>query len=489
MIRMLEILQQSGFKKGKFNMLQLIGEYIGIVFGSFITIYMVLVISFYSVILLLSLLQLRREYKLDKEQAYDEYLNDLYTKPISIIVPAFNEEAGLIQSVRSLLGINYPTYEIIVVNDGSTDNSLNKMIRHYEMKEIKKVIRKHVETKNIKGIYQSSTLPNLYLIDKENGGKADALNVGLNFSHYPYICSLDGDSVLERDAFLKVMKPIMLSNEDVIASGGSVRIANGCKISNGNLLEVGLSKHPLVVMQIIEYLRAFLMGRIGLSRHNLLLIVSGAFGVFSKSWVAEAGGYKTTTVGEDMELVVRLHRLIKEKGVKKKIVYVPDPVCWTEVPEETKFLRRQRRRWHRGLFESLWAHRKLAFNPKYGSIGMISFPYFWIVEFFGPIIELSGYIYVLCSLFFGGIYLEFAIIIFLLSCLYGSLFSMASVLLEEWSLRKYPKVSHIVKLFLYSMTETLWYRPLTVFWRCEGIWQIIVGEKGWGEMKRKGVSE
>ncbi|MCM2982509.1 glycosyl transferase [Niallia circulans] len=459
------------------------------IFATFIAVYMIIIILFYSVILFISMLQLRKEYKLNREDTFDDVSNEWYTKPVSIIVPAYNEEAGIIPSVRSLLSINYPQFEIIVVNDGSKDHTLQKMIEQYEMVHIEKVVRKQLTTKPIKGIYQSKLLPKLYLIDKENGGKADALNTGLNFSHFPYICSLDGDSVLERDAFLKVMKPIMDSDEEVIASSGSIRIANGCKIKNGQVLEIGLSRNPLVIMQIIEYLRAFLMGRIGLSRHNLLLIISGAFGVFSKKWVLKAGGYQTNTVGEDMELVVRIHRLLKETKEKKKIVYVPDPVCWTEVPEEITFLRRQRRRWHRGLYESLWNHRKLTFNPKYGNIGLISFPYFWLIEFLGPIVEFLGYVYTIIALFFGGVYLEFAILILLLSCIYGSIFSMAAVLLEEWSLRKYPKVSHIISLFFYSLTESFWYRPLTVFWRCEGIWQLIRSDKSWGEMSRKGVSE
>ncbi|WP_409288666.1 glycosyltransferase family 2 protein [Peribacillus sp. SCS-37] len=458
-------------------------------FGIFIAVYMIIVISFYSVILFISMLQLRKEYNLDTDLAYEEYENENFTRPVSIIVPAYNEEAGIIPSVRSLLGINYPEFEIIVVNDGSKDSTLETMIRHYGMKEINKAIRQQVPAKKVRAVYQSEMLPHLYLIDKDNGGKADALNAGLNLSSFPYFCSLDGDSILERDAFIKVMKPIIQSNEEVIASGGSIRIANGCEIENGNILKVGLSRNPLVIMQTIEYLRAFLMGRIGLSRHNLLLIISGAFGVFSKKWVIDAGGYKRDTVGEDMELVVRLHRLIKEKGQRKRIVYIPDPVCWTEVPEEMKYLRRQRSRWHRGLFESLSNHRNMVFNPKYGSIGFISFPYFWIVEFLGPIVELTGYLYIILALFLGGIYMEFAILIFLLSCLYGSIFSMASVLLEEWSLRKYPRISHLVKLFFYSVTETLWYRPLTVLWRFEGIIQIIKGDVSWGDMKRKGVSK
>ena len=470
-------------------MIENIWSGVGLFFGSFITIYMFVVIVFYSILMLISAVQLRKEYKLDGDESYEEYIHGVYVKPISILVPAYNEEAGIIPSVRSLISIQYPSFEVIVINDGSKDSTLEKMIEHYEMFPIQKVVRTQIPSNTIKAVYQSRILPHLYLIDKENGGKADALNAGLNVSSYPYFCSLDGDSILERDAFVKVMKPILESNGDVIASGGSIRIANGCKIQNGNILKVGLSEKPLVIMQTIEYLRAFLMGRIGLSRHNLLLIVSGAFGVFSKSWVMEAGGYKKNTVGEDMELVVRLHRLIKEKKLKKKIVYIPEPVCWTEVPEEMTYLRRQRRRWHQGLFESLWSHKKMLLNPKYGNLGFISLPYFWIVEFFGPIVECLGYLYVLLALFFGGIYMEFAILIFLLTCLYGSIFSMAAVLLEEWSLRKYPKVSDIMKLFFYSLTETLWYRPLTVFWRMEGIWNLLRGNHSWGEMKRKGVSQ
>ncbi|MCA1029823.1 glycosyltransferase [Bacillus timonensis] len=448
---------------------------------------MLFVVLFYTTMLIISLFQLRRSYQLDDVEHYEDLLHVSYTKPISILVPAYNESAGIYSSVRSLLSIEYPEYEIIVVNDGSTDDTLEKLIEKFQLVKTNRVIRQQLETKQVNAVYRSKIYDHLYVVDKINGGKADALNVGINVSNFPYFCSIDGDSVLERDAFLKVMKPIIESDGDVIASGGSIRIANGCEIDSGEIVKIGLSNKPLVVMQVIEYLRAFLMGRIGLSKHNLLLIVSGAFGVFSKQWVIEAGGY-AHTVGEDMELVVRLHRLIKERNVDKRIIYVADPVCWTEAPESMKFLRRQRSRWHRGLFESLWTHRKLMFNPKYGSIGFVSMPYFFFIEFLGPVIELSGYLMMIISIFLGGVYIEFAILLFLLSILYGSMFSMAAVLLEEWSLRKFPKVSDIIRLFLYSMTETLWYRPLTVLWRCEGIYHLLIRKRGWGEMVRKGVS-
>ncbi|MBM6617645.1 glycosyltransferase family 2 protein [Bacillus suaedaesalsae] len=456
--------------------------------GWFIVFYMAFVIIFYSAMLLISFVHLRTQYQLDESEPYGDLLNVSYTKPISILVPAYNESAGIYGSIRSLLSIEYPEFEVIVINDGSKDDTLEKMISRFDMVKINRVVQTKLDTKDIKGVYQSTIYNHLFLIDKINGGKADSLNAGINMSAYPYFCSLDGDSVLERDAFLKVMKPIIDSNGEVIASGGSIRIANGCTIESGEIVKIGLSTKPLVVMQVIEYLRAFLMGRIGMSRHNLLLIVSGAFGVFSKNWVIDAGGYNHKTVGEDMELVVRLHRLIKERKENKKIVYVADPVCWTEAPEDFKFLRRQRTRWHRGLFESLWAHKKLMFNPKYGSIGFISMPYFLFIEFLGPVIELIGLIIMVISIFIGGIYFEFAILLFLMSILYGSVFSMMAVLLEEWSLRKFPKVMDIVRLVFFSLTETLWYRPLTVLWRCEGIWHILIRKRGWGEMIRKGVS-
>jgi cellulose synthase/poly-beta-1,6-N-acetylglucosamine synthase-like glycosyltransferase len=458
-----------------------------VISSSFIFIYMIIVILFYSILLLTSIFQLRKEYQLDDEEPYEEILQVSYSKPVSILVPAYNEGVGIYSSVRSLLSIEYPEYEVVVINDGSKDDTLEKLIERFSLVKTNRVIQKKIDTKDVKAVYRSTIYDHLIVVDKENGGKADALNVGINVSRYPYFCSMDGDSILERDAFIKVMKPIIESDGEVIASGGSVRIANGCKIESGEIVSVGLPSKPLVVMQIIEYLRAFLMGRIGLSKHNLLLIVSGAFGVFSKQWVIEAGGY-SHTVGEDMELVVRLHRLVKERKVDKKIVYVADPVCWTEAPESLKFLRRQRNRWHRGLFDSLWRHRKLMFNPKYGSIGFVSMPYFFFIEFLGPVVELFGYFVMGVSIFLGGIYIEFAILLFLLSILYGSVFSMAAVLLEEWSLRKFPKVSDILRLFFYSFTETLWYRPLTVLWRCEGILHLLLRKQGWGEMVRKGVS-
>ncbi|UNL85659.1 glycosyltransferase family 2 protein [Priestia koreensis] len=452
-----------------------------------ILIYTLIVISTYSVMFMISFFYVRRLRDLHPKNPYDVLVETTFTKPISILVPAYNEEKGIIGSVSSLLSIQYPEYEVIVVNDGSRDQTLETLIDHFELILIDHEYKPELQTKSVHAVYHSKLNPALYVVDKENGGKADALNVGINLSHFPYVCAIDADSVLERDAFLKVMKPILDEDEEVVAIGGSVRIANGCRIEGGEVMEIGLSKSPLVILQVIEYLRAFLMGRIGLSRNNLLLIVSGAFGVFSKKWVKVVGGY-AETVGEDMELIVRLHRYICEEKLNLKIVYIPEPVCWTEAPESLSILRKQRTRWQRGLFESLWMHKKMIGNPHYGKIGLVSIPYFVFIELLGPIIEMMGYLLLIVFLIMGNLYVDFAIKLLLLNVLYGSILSAFAVTLEEWSFRKYPKLTHIWKLFLYSFTESFWYRPLTVIWRCEGLLQVLFRKKGWGDMVRKGVS-
>lgn len=461
-------------------------------FNMLLVVYVALVSAFYLILFAASARKLRAERGL-RAAAYEDALNSAFTPPLSIIVPAYNEEVGIVSSIRSLLSINYREYEIIVVNDGSKDNTVEKLIREFDMLEQKeKVIWSGLrkETKPIRKVYRSRRHGNLVLLDKDNGGKSDALNAGINMSKYPYFVSLDGDTVLENDAFLKVVRPIMEASpgEEIIASGGNVGIANGSAIFSGHLSpeDVGLSRNRVVVMQVIEYLRGFLMGRIALAHYNVLLIVSGAFGVFRKDWVIEAGGYEVGTVGEDMELIVRLHRMIREKKSKARIAYIPDTVCWTEAPESLEILKRQRTRWHRGLFESLWKHRRMTFNPRYGRIGLVAFPYYLLVELLGPLVEFIGYLTLLVNGVLGKVFWEFSAVLFLMLLVYGSFLSMGAVLLEEWSMRKYPRVSHLVRLFLYAMTETFWYRPIMTVWRFQGLIQAIRGKKhGWGDMVRK----
>ncbi|MCI3922559.1 glycosyltransferase family 2 protein [Paenibacillus sp. TRM 82003] len=457
--------------------------------------YVLAVIGFYTLLLLLATRKLAKERNVIPVQL-EEVQHSAFTPPLSILVPAYNEEVNIVDSVRSLLGINYGLFEIIVVNDGSKDRTVDVMIEHFDMFPVRNKVQwsgLRKETKPINAVYSSRKHPNLLLVDKENGGKADALNVGINLSHYPYFVSLDGDTVLDPNAFVRVMKPILEAKpgEEIIATGGSIGIVNGSPVVGGYLKqdEVVLPRNPLVAMQVIEYLRAFLMGRIGLSEMNLLLIISGAFGVFRKDWVIEAGGYETGTIGEDMELVVRLHRLIREKKSGAQIAYVPDPVCWTEAPETLSVLKRQRTRWHRGLFESLWRHRVMMMNPKYGRIGMVAMPYFLLVELFGPIIEVFGYVTVALGYAFDVLNVPFVIAYALLMLLYGSLLTSGTVLLEELSLRKYNRVFDVTRMMLYALSESFWYRPIMLLYRWIGFIQAVRGKKhGWGDMARRGIS-
>lgn len=457
--------------------------------GWFIFLYMTFVILTYSTMLIVAFFQLRKLRNMDITDRDNESIDTMFAKPVSIIVPAYNEEAGIIDSIHSLLSLRYPQKEVIVVNDGSTDNTKQKVIEQFRMEPIHKTIRVQIKTESITQIFQSTIHPDLLLIDKKNGGKADALNAGINLSKNPYFCSIDGDSILDRNSLLRVMRPIILSDGEVIATGGNVRIANGLDVQLGSILSNGLPKNNLIIMQVVEYIRAFLMGRIALSKYNLILIISGAFSVFSKKYVIEVGGYCKNFIGEDMELVVHLHRYIKENKLNKRIEFLADPVCWTETPHSLSDLRKQRRRWHQGLIESLWKHRKMTFNPKYGTIGLISFPYFWLVECLGPIAELIGYIYIIVAFFLGDIYYEFSILLILLFVIYGAVYSVFSVLLEAWSMNTYPKIGDLTKILLISLTENFWYRPCTLLFRFEGIIRFLIGKNDWGSLKRTGLSK
>ncbi|MGB2867099.1 MAG: glycosyltransferase family 2 protein, partial [Bacteroidota bacterium] len=360
---------------------------------AFVVMYFICVNIMYAVMMGLSYREIMTYMRHNSFSNFRSMLQSELTPPISILAPAYNEEATVVQSVRSLLKLNYGRYEVIVINDGSKDETLATLVREFQMFPSKRIYQPEIASKPVRGIYRSrkAEYKDLIVVDKENGGKADALNVGINAASYEFICAIDADSLLEDDALQKVMKPF-LEDSRVIASGGIVRIANGCEVVNGRVVRVGLSNKFLPIFQVVEYFRAFLSGRMGWQGVNGLLIISGAFGMFKRQAVVEVGGYRSDTVGEDMELVARLHRTKREKREPYRIVFVPDPVCWTEAPETLKILARQRNRWHRGLLDVILIHRKMLLNESYGVIGMAAMPYFFFVELLGPLIEFIGYV-------------------------------------------------------------------------------------------------
>ena len=461
-----------------------------LLFNYFVLIYFFLINSTYILLTVLSFISLR--WYMKESLVIKSYKKKLFQysfyKPISILVPAYNEEATICENLKSLLQLHYPEFEIIVINDGSTDETLRELQQRYRLKRSYHPIMNHIPCENIKGLYTSNEYPHLVVVDKFNGGKADALNAGINVSRYPMVSAIDSDSILEPEAMLNLIRPF-LDDPRTVAAGGIVRVANGCKTRAGEIVEIDLSSSWLPNFQIVEYLRSFLFGRVGWDILNGLLIISGAFGLFRKDAIVALGGYRSDTIGEDMELIVRLHHEMREKKKPYRITFVPEPVCWTEVPESLKILGRQRNRWQRGLIESLLAHKKMLLNPRFGIVGLFAMPFFFFFEMLGPVIELTGYFVFLFSLIFGIINIQFAILFFFVSIVLGVVLSVSALVLEELSFRKYPRYSHIVKLFIFSIMENFGYRQLNTWWRVRGILDFMTGEKKWGTMERRGMTQ
>jgi cellulose synthase/poly-beta-1,6-N-acetylglucosamine synthase-like glycosyltransferase len=404
--------------------------------------------------------------------------------PISLVIPAKDEESTIAGTVRSLLQLEYPSFEIIVVSDGSTDGTLDVLRREFRLVPFPAAYRVSIPTQPIRAVYRSLKHANLRVIDKENGGKSDALNAGLNAVKCPLFCAVDADSVLQRDSLQRVVRPF-LEDPTTIASGGTIRVANGCRVSEGFIETVGMPRSWLARIQVVEYLRAFLFGRMGWSPMNAMLIVSGAFGLFRRSVVVEAGGYRTDTVGEDMELVTRLHRLHRLSGKRYRIVFVPDPICWTEVPESLAVLCRQRMRWQRGLLESLAANWRLAFHPRGGAAGWFAFPVLFVFEALGPVVEASGYAFLVASFLLG--YMSWsAFVAFLLAAVgTGALLSTSSLLLEEISFHLYKRPRHLAVLLAAMLIENFGYRQLQALWRVRAAVEWAFRRRAqWGEMTR-----
>ena len=450
--------------------------------------YFIAINGVYSVLLLISYFSILKYQRRIQHEQWRRVIQSPLTIPVSVIAPAYNEEFTIVESVKSLLMLEYAEFEVIVVNDGSNDKTLEKLKIAFNLQLIPADIEARVPAKPILGIYRSPDNRSLVVVDKTNGGKADALNAGINVSRYPVICAIDADSLIEGNALLRVTKPFQERFSKVVAVGGIVRVANGCNIEAGRVVKVGLPHGWLPMIQTVEYLRAFLFGRSGWSALHSLLIISGAFGVFRKDVVIAIGGYRHDTVGEDMELVVRMPRYLREHQRKYEMHFLADPVCWTEVPESLKTLGRQRNRWQRGLIDSLRIHRKMMLNPRYGLIGMVAFPYFVFFEMLAPIVEMSGYIIIPLSFALGIVNFPFFALFLTVAILIGVILSTGSVVLEELSFRRYPKTSDLLRLVVFGFLENFGYRQLTSWWRLKGFWDYFRGNTAWGKMERKGFT-
>lgn len=456
--------------------------YLWFVFGFFVAFVLV-----HSLVLILAAVELRRYAARGRAANLRVTLRSPLAPSISILVPAFNEAPGIADSVRSLLALDYPQYEIIVINDGSTDGTCQRLIEAFGLHPVQRPTPPFLAHEPVRAVYAPRSRLKLLVIDKENGGKADALNAGINFASCELVCSVDADSVLEQDALAKTALPFIEDPVRTVATGGMVRVANGCRVEHGRVLDVALPRSRLAMFQVVEYVRAFFATRTGWTVMNALLIVSGAFGMFRRDVIIEAGGYRTDTVGEDLELVARLHRTCRKARRPYRIVYVPDPVCWTEAPETMRYLRVQRRRWQRGCLETLFFNRGMIFNPRYRAVGLIAMPAMLIFEVAGPLVELAGYAVSVALLVLGRIGPVTFVLFLALSVLYGLFLTLGAVMLEDATANRFPAWEDLRRVMLYALGENCGYRQLLHVWRVEAYWHVF-RKPQWGTMERKGFS-
>ncbi len=412
---------------------------------------------------------------------------------ITIIAPAFNEGLTIVENIRSLLSLRYVNYEVMVVNDGSKDDTMMKMIEAYDLEKIDRLIDPEIKSQPIRGVYKSRqrSFSKLTVIDKVNGGKSDALNTGLQLSVNKYVGCIDVDCLLMPDALLHVVKSFyQRSQKRVIAVGGVIRIANSCRIEGGKLEEIRLPKNWLARFQVLEYTRSFLLGRMAWGQLDSLLIISGAFGFFDREIALAAGGYDTKTVGEDMEIIFRMRRFMHDKKEPYTIEYMPDPLCWTEVPESISMLINQRDRWSRGSLETLFKHRDMFFNSRFGRLGLLSYPYWFFYEWLAPILEITGLISILLFYYLGMLNVEFFLGISLMVYAFAVMFSMYAILWEVYTYNQYTRTRDILTLIVFALVEPLAFHPIVTYSAIRGNYKKLFRvESGWGTLTRKGFSK
>jgi len=470
--------------------IELVGEfYEGTVF-----IYGTTLLIIYAILAMLSLFAVRRFARLESKINYDLLLKSKLTPGVSVIAPAFNESITIIQNVHSLLNLNYPKYEVIIINDGSTDDSLEKMITEFELIEIDFAYNERLKTKPVKRIFRSSnpSYNKLTVVDKENGkAKADASNAGINVCSFDYFVCTDVDSILDRDTIMKLIKPIMDDNQKrVIATGATLRMANSCVVEQGFMQRVVVPKQLLPRFQEIEYIRSFVMGKMGWSAINCVPNVSGGLGLFDKEISIQAGGYDPQSFGEDMEMVIRMMTYCINYKIPYAIRYIPITLCWTEGPVSLKVYGRQRSRWARGLAQLMYAHRKTLFNPSYGRLGMIVMPYNLVFELLAPLVEALGLIYYTVIIILDHINWPYAIILLIFVYSYAIMISTLSVLWDQITYHTYKTWREIATLCLTAFFEMIIYHPLIVFYSLKGYWNFLANRKHtWGNMQRQGFGQ
>jgi cellulose synthase/poly-beta-1,6-N-acetylglucosamine synthase-like glycosyltransferase len=452
-----------------------------------IVVYFVVTNAMYTVLMGISLYTVILHARYSASRRHRSIADSPSTPPVALIVAAHNEENAIVDTVLSLLALDYPEKEVVVVDDGSTDGTAERLIERFGLEAMDLLYREVVPAKRPFAFYHNPRQPELLLISKPNGGKPDAINAGINMARSPYFCTVDADSIIEYDALLRLMAPVVQSEVLTVVSGGVVRIANGCRLENGRVVELDLPKTWIERCQVVEYMRTFLFGRPGWNLLNATFICSGAFCLFHRETVLQAGGFSTDTVTEDVDVIATLHRFLRKKGTKYRMVFTADPVCWTEAPHTVAMLARQRRRWQLGLTQTVMKHNDMIFNPRYGAVGMISMPFHAYIEAIGCVVEAAGTLFVPVSFLIGAMPFSLFMLILFLAIGYGTLLSMGSVLLAELNLHRYPHLRQVMILMGYAVVECVGYRQMTAFFRAQGVLKYLTGSTRWELVAHKGA--
>lgn len=449
-------------------------------------------LSIYLVLGILSYIAVKSYHKSKYFLNNDVLIKSNHVLGVSVIAPAFNEGSTIVYNVMSLLSQEYPKFEVIIVNDGSTDDTLEKLIKEFSLVKVDFFYQERIDTKPVRGHYKSTNpiYSKLLVVDKENGkSKADASNAGINSAKYSLFLCTDVDCILRNDTIVMLTKPFLESPSKVIATGAAIRISNSCEFKDGALYKSHYPKSFFPRFQELEYLRSFIFGRMAWTRTNGLLLVSGGLGMFDKEIVIEVGGYWHKSLGEDMELITRMRKLMSEKKQKFSIKYIPESLCWTEVPSDKTIFLRQRVRWARGLIQTLYLHKKMIFNPKYGKTGMVVLPYFLFCEFAVPLLEVFGVMVLIINFIFFSINYEFLFLVTVFVYLFYITITIVSIYLDQLLHKQYANFKELTTLIIMVFLEPILYHPFNVYASIKGYWNFIRNrEMVWGTMTRQGFN-
>ncbi|OLF07299.1 glycosyltransferase family 2 protein [Actinophytocola xanthii] len=453
--------------------------------------YFLLINSSYLLLVLLAAVSLVGHMRRTRHRGAAESLRGRLAPGVSVIMPAYNEAAGIVAAVQAMLALRYPRHEVVVVDDGSTDDTFGRLAAAFDLVELDRVLPAEVP---VTAPVHAVAVPRdgrtrLVVVRKENSGKTEAVNAGINASAEPLVAVVDADSLLDPDALLTVAKPFTDDPTRVVATGGVIRPANGCTVVAGRVVRIGMPARWLARIQVAEYLRAFLLGRAGWSRLGAVVLISGAFGLFRRDVLVEVGGMRAGTLGEDFDLVVRMHKHLRDQRRDYRIVFVAEPIAWTEVPSTAAVLRRQRRRWHRGLWETLWTYRGMVGRRRYGRVGTVALPWYWLFELLAPVLELGGLVLVTAGLAVGAVGPGYVGLFLAVAYGYAIVLSLAVLVIEELSFHKYPRWQDLAVLLAAAVLENVGYRQITAWWRLEGAWQAVTRRTPvWGAMARQGFT-